>query len=95
MEDDYSSDESLESCKRRRFPNRPPLSFDVCTSCSDREKLTYTNKISEELDTELGRWYVAKIDELLNIQLILKPSAYEPLMSFAALVGSDDYVLKR
>jgi hypothetical protein len=57
--------------------------------------LPYTNTINTKPDTELGSWLLAKMEQLLDTERILDPDAYHPLMTFASLLGGDDYFLKQ
>jgi hypothetical protein len=59
------------------------------------ETIPYTDTISTKLDTQLGRRFVAKMEQLLDIEHLLDMDGYESLMSFVSLLGNDDYFLRK
>jgi hypothetical protein len=70
-------------------------SLEDITRYNDFRPTAYTDTISTELDTNLGHWFVAKIELLFDIEHMLDPSAHEPLLSFVFRVGGDEYFLRR
>jgi hypothetical protein len=59
------------------------------------ETTPYTDTISTKFDTQLGRRFVANMEQFFNINHLLDPHADNTLMSFVSLVGSDDYFLEQ